>query len=191
MRKNSLLQYGFAVSSIAAALLASGHAAATNGYFTHGIGTHNKALAGAGTASPEQAIDAATNPAAGVLVGDRLDVGLAIFSPRREFSAGPSQVNGNFGAFTLEEGTTKSGSNWFPIPYVAKNWALENDRAITAVFYGRGGMNTDYKGSSATFDPDGPWSGGRDDAARRLRGRPHRGQSQPGVPRAQLQLEDG
>ena len=156
MRRSRLLAGGFALSSIAAALLSAGQASATNGYFTHGIGTHNKALAGAGTASPEQAIDAATNPAAGVFVGDRLDVGLAIFSPRREFSAGPSMVNGNFGAFTLEEGTTKSGSNWFPIPYVAKSWALENDSSITALFYGRGGMNTDYKGSSATFDPDGP-----------------------------------
>jgi long-chain fatty acid transport protein len=156
MRSSRLLTGGFALSTIAAALLSAGQASATNGYFTHGIGTHNKALAGAGTASPEQAIDAATNVAAGVLVGDRLDVGLAIFSPRREFTAGPSQVNGNFGAFTLSEGTTKSGSNWFPIPYIGKSWALENDRAITALFYGRGGMNTDYKGGSATFDPDGP-----------------------------------
>jgi long-chain fatty acid transport protein len=156
MRRSSLTTGAFTLSAFAAALLSAGQAVATNGYFTHGIGTHNKALAGAGTASPEQAIDAATNAAAGVLVGDRLDAGLAIFSPRREFSAGPSQVNGNFGAFTLEEGTTKSGSNWFPIPYIAKSWALENDRAISALFYGRGGMNTDYKGSSATFDPDGP-----------------------------------
>ena len=92
MRRSRLLAGGFALSSIAAALLSAGQASATNGYFTHGIGTHNKALAGAGTASPEQAIDAATNPAAGVFVGDRLDVGLAIFSPRREFSAGPSMA---------------------------------------------------------------------------------------------------
>jgi long-chain fatty acid transport protein len=63
-------------------MLASSQAMATNGYFTHGIGTHNKAQAGAGAASPEQAIDASNNIAAGVLVGDRLDLGLAIFSPR-------------------------------------------------------------------------------------------------------------
>ena len=50
---------GFTLSAIAAALLSSGSAMATNGYFTHGIGTHNKAQAGSGTASPEQAIDAA------------------------------------------------------------------------------------------------------------------------------------
>ncbi|MBT8446380.1 MAG: hypothetical protein KJO38_04470, partial [Gammaproteobacteria bacterium] len=146
----------FQRSALAAALLVSGNAMATNGYFTHGIGTHNKALAGAGVASPEHAIDAANNPAAGILVGDRFELGLAIFSPRREFNASASQVNGQFGAFTLSEGTTESGSEWFPIPYIAKSWSLDNDRAVTALFYGRGGMNTDYKGGSATFDPDGP-----------------------------------
>ncbi|MFT4768427.1 MAG: hypothetical protein ACI8RN_001564 [Glaciecola sp.] len=33
----------FAGGAIATALFISGNAAATNGYFTHGIGTHNKA----------------------------------------------------------------------------------------------------------------------------------------------------
>jgi long-chain fatty acid transport protein len=140
----------------ASALLVAGTAHATNGYFTHGIGTQNKAQAGAGTATPEQAIDAATNAAAGVLVGDRTDIGLAIFSPRREYSAGESQLNGQFGAFSLTEETVSSGSEWFPIPYIAKSWHLDEDRAFTALFYGRGGMNTDYTGGSATFDPDGP-----------------------------------
>jgi long-chain fatty acid transport protein len=146
----------FTRGAVAAALLVSGNAMATNGYFTHGIGTHNKAQAGSGVASPEQAIDAATNPAAGVVVGDRLDLGLAIFSPRRSYDASDSQINGQFGAFTINADNVKSGSEYFPIPYVAKSWVLENDAAITALFYGRGGMNTDYKNGSATFDPDGP-----------------------------------
>jgi long-chain fatty acid transport protein len=59
------------------------------------------------------------------------------------------------------------GSEWFPIPYVAKNWSLQNDGNITAAFYGRGGMNTDWDdaNSSATSylcgaNPDGsPASG--------------------------------
>jgi len=136
--------------------LAIPQAAATNGYFTHGIGTHNKALAGAGVASPEHAIDAANNAASGVLVGERFERGLALFSPRREYTARGSQLDGQFGAFTLSEGTVESGSEWFPIPYIAKSWTLENESAITALFYGRGGMNTDYSGGTATFDPDGP-----------------------------------
>jgi long-chain fatty acid transport protein len=156
MRKRTTLNCGLAATTLSITMLSPGLALATNGYFTHGIGTQNKAQAGAGTASPEQAIDAATNAAAGVLVGNRLDAGLAIFSPRREYTASGSQVNGQFGAFTIGEGTVESSSEWFPIPYIAKSWKLENERAITALFYGRGGMNTDYQGGSATFDPDGP-----------------------------------
>jgi long-chain fatty acid transport protein len=160
MRNSSRIHHSLARTSltaaVAAALYSASGAMATNGYFTHGIGTHNKALAGAGVASPEHAIDAANNAASGVLVGDRLELGLALFSPRREYTAGPSQVNGNFGAFTIGEGTVESGSEWFPIPYIAKSWSLENERAISLLFYGRGGMNTDYSGGSALFDPDGP-----------------------------------
>ena len=152
MRANTL----FASGAIATALFISGNAAATNGYFTHGIGTHNKAQAGAGTASPEQAIDAANNIAAGVLVGDRGDLGIALFSPRRSYNTSDSQLNGQFGSFTVNADNVESGSEYFPIPYAAKSWALENDRAISLLFYGRGGMNTDYKDGSATFDPDGP-----------------------------------
>jgi long-chain fatty acid transport protein len=79
-------------------------------------------------------------------------------SARAELLASDSQLNGQFGAFTVNTpgGEVNSGSEYFPIPYVAKSWALENDRAISLLFYGRGGMNTDYNGGSATFDPDGP-----------------------------------
>lgn len=143
-------------STLALALCGANAALATNGYFTHGIGTHNKALAGAGVASPEHVIDSANNAASGVLVDDRTEVGLAIFSPRREYSATRSQLNGQFGAFSLSEGTTSSDSEWFPIPYLAKGWHLDENRAFSLIFYGRGGMNTDYRSGSAIFDPDGP-----------------------------------
>lgn len=152
MRVHSL----FAGGSIAAALLVSSNVGATNGYFTHGIGTYNKAQAGAGTASPEQSIDAANNIASGVLVGNRLDLGLAIFSPRRSYDTTDSMVDGQFGAFTINADNVESSSEYFPIPYIGKSWTLDNDRALSLLFYGRGGMNTDYKRGSATFDPDGP-----------------------------------
>jgi len=132
------------------------HAYATNGYYTHGIGTHNKAMAGAGTASPTQAIDASTNPAAGILVGDTLDVGLALFIPERSYTTGDSLVNGNFGAFTLGGGKVDSGNEKHLIPYLAKTWLIDENNAITGLMYGRGGMNTDYSDGTATFDPDGP-----------------------------------
>jgi len=129
---------------------------ATNGYFTHGIGTHSKAMAGAGDSMPTMSIDAANNPASGVLVGEKLDVGIAVFSPRRSYEATQSQLNGQMGAFSLDAGKVDSGSEWFPIPYVAKNWKLDETSALTVSFYGRGGMNSDYTDGSATFDPDGP-----------------------------------
>ena len=129
---------------------------ATNGYFTHGVGTHSKAMAGAGDSMPTMSIDAANNPASGVLVGEKIDVGIAIFSPRRSYEATQSQLNGQFGAFSLDAGEVDSGSEWFPIPYVSKNWKMNETNALTVSFYGRGGMNSDYTSGSASFDPDGP-----------------------------------
>ncbi len=135
---------------------------ATNGYFTHGIGPANKAMAGAGDARPSMAIDAANNPASGVLLEASTDIGLALFAPYREYTVSDSMVNGQMGAFTLQSsldtvaGTVKSDRNLFPIPHLAKNWRLSEDSALTVSFYGRGGMNTTYRQGAATFDPDGP-----------------------------------
>ena len=131
-------------------------ASATNGYFTHGIGVKNKALAGAGTAMPAEAISAASNPAAAVIVGDRFEAGLSIFSPRRSYKSSTSQVNGNFGAFTIGPNSIDSDSEYFPIPYVGKVWPRGDNAVIALNFYGRGGMNTDWGGGTASLDPDGP-----------------------------------
>jgi long-chain fatty acid transport protein len=146
-------------------LVFSGSALATNGYFTHGVGTQSKGMAGTGIGSNADmgAIMSASNPALGVFVDDNWEVGFSIFSPRRSFVAGPSQLDGNLipidpdnGVFlpshTISEGEYDSGSEWFPIPYVAKNWSLDNDANLTFAFYGRGGMNTDWddSGISAT-----------------------------------------
>ncbi len=152
--KYSQLQRGLMAVAISAAM--SSPVYATNGYFTHAIGTHSKAMAGAGDAMPTMAIDVANNPASGILVDDELNLGLAIFSPRREYSVTQSQLNGQFGAFSLDAGTVESDNDYFPIPYAAKNWHLSDTRALTVAFYGRGGMNTEYRNGSATFDPDGP-----------------------------------
>ena len=75
--KHSQLQRGLMAVAISAAMSSS--ALATNGYFTHGIGTHSKAMAGAGDAMPTMAIDVANNPASGILVDDELNLGLAHF----------------------------------------------------------------------------------------------------------------
>lgn len=151
-----------AVSMVALGMFAfSGSALATNGYFTHGVGTQSKGMAGTGVGSNSNmgAIMSASNPALGVFVDDRWEAGLSIFSPRRSYEASASQLNGNLidlgggvflPSFTINQGEIDSSSEWFPIPYVAKNWSLDNDANITTAFYGRGGMNTDWDDASAS-----------------------------------------
>lgn len=129
---------------------------ATNGYFTHGIGSKNKAMAGSGLAMPEDAISLANNPAAILSNGDKIDVGLAVFSPLRNYKSSDSLANGNGGAFTIGPNNIKSSKNYFYIPHVAATWKLNDRSAWGIAFYGRGGMNTKWEGGTATFDPDGP-----------------------------------
>lgn len=131
-------------------------ALATNGYFSHGLGVKNKGMAGAGTAMPQEAIAVSMNPASSVLLGDHFELGMALFSPRRSYTALDSQANGQGGAFTIGPGEVKSGSNNFLIPYVARSWTRSENSGWAASIYGRGGMNTDYTSGTATFDPDGP-----------------------------------
>lgn len=137
-------------------LLVANSSFATNGYFTHGTGTKNKGMAGAGLALPQDAIDIVNNPASAVWVGESMQIGGALFSPKRSYTAGPSQANGNGGAFTIGQGSLDSSSEIFVIPHFARSWQRDNDTAFAIAFYGRGGMNTDWRGGSATFDPDGP-----------------------------------
>jgi long-chain fatty acid transport protein len=137
----------------------SGIASATNGYFTHGTGTKNKGMAGAGMALPDDAISTVNNPAVAVLVGDKMEIGAAVFNPNRSYSTTPSLINGQFGSFTIGPNDIDSDSNYFVIPHFARSWQRDNDTAWALAFYGRGGMNTDWAGGTATFDPDGPYPG--------------------------------
>ena len=133
-----------------------GNAFATNGYFTHGTGTKTKSMAGGGIALPEDAIEVVNNPAVVTEVGDQLIFGAALFSPNRKYSTTQSQLNGQFGSFTIGPNNLDSESNFFVIPHIARTWQLENNSAWGLSFYGRGGMNTEWDGGTATFDPDGP-----------------------------------
>ena len=132
---------------------------ATNGYFTHGVGAESKGMAGTGIGSNAAMgpIIVASNPALAVFASDRWEAGISFFSPRRSYTVEGS-AGGQQGAFSLGEGSYDSSSEWFPIPYVAKNWSLANDREVSFLFYGRGGMNTDWDDPTitATFDPDTP-----------------------------------
>jgi len=140
--------------SISGALIAPS-AYATNGYFAHGYSTAEKGLAGAGVAYSQDALSSATNPAGLVKVGERLDVGGAIFNPNRQYtvtgSPNPSP------AFSLQEGTTESAQDYFFIPHIAYNRMLDDTTAVGIAAYGSGGMNTNYKSAGA---PAGTFYGG-------------------------------
>jgi long-chain fatty acid transport protein len=118
-------------------------ASATNGYFSHGYGTKNKGMAGAGVALPQDAMATATNPAGMVWVGDRMDLGAALFSPRRSYSES-NTTTGMAGGFVVATRDQNSDSNYFLIPHFARNWMLSGDRSFGIAVYGNGGMNTDY-----------------------------------------------
>lgn len=122
-------------------------ALATNGYFTHGTGTLNKAMAGAGVALPQESIDTANNPAAAAFLDRGYSASLALFSPDRQYTVRgtPSQYPQTFG---LAPGTVTSESKYFPMPSVAANFRPNDTSGYGFSLLARGGMNTDYRTST-------------------------------------------
>jgi len=134
---------------------------ATNGYFSHGFSTKEKGLAGAGTAYSQDSMAAATNPAGMAFVGERLDVGLQLFSPSpRSYTVvgnilPPPPAPGSdpmlpFGsAINAQAGVeVESDNDFFLIPHFGYNWQLNSDSTVGVSIYGNGGMNTEYPASS-------------------------------------------
>ena len=152
------------LSACVVCLIVASPAFATNGYFAHGYGTKNKALVGAGIALPQDAMIAATNPAGMVFVGERMDVGAAIFSPSpRSYDAvgGTGLADGNpcggpcpfeFGPGNFAGQSIESENDYFLIPHFGYNWMLDSDTSTGVTVYGNGGMNTEYKGGFALHD---------------------------------------
>ncbi len=128
---------------VGALLVAFTSAQATNGYSPTGFGTANKGLAGAGVALPQDALAGATNPAGMVHLGDRLDLGAALFNPKRGFTAdnnaGPLPPFPN-----VPPGTYDSRNDLFLVPHFGWNHQIDGDSSIGVLLGGNGGMNTDY-----------------------------------------------
>lgn len=110
---------------------------ATNGYFSHGYGAKALGQAGVGVAWAQDALAAATNPAGTLAVGDRVDLGLTWFAPKRSAS-----VVGN--AFGADAGYDGNGKKNFFIPEFGWATRLLPTLAAGVAVYGNGGMNTDY-----------------------------------------------
>ena len=95
-------------------------------------------MAGVGIALPQDALAAAINPAGTAFVGDRFDIGLTAFAPRR--SAG---IEGN--AFGPDERYNGDGEKTFFIPEFGYTRQLSPRTGVGVAVYGHGGMNTEYR----------------------------------------------
>ena len=113
----------------------AGSAFATDGYFSHGYGMKAKGMGGAATATSDDAFFGANNPAAAAFAGNRLDLGVDLFSPRRKSSY-------EMGGTTVA--SSDSDSKYFLIPEFGYNHMMSNDLALGVSVYGNGGMNTNY-----------------------------------------------
>ncbi len=155
---SSRIQNHTIVGVAVALALAAGSVSATNGYYTHGVGTKQKSQAGAGSADPQEILAMATNPAGIAFIPESIDAGLGLFSPMRDYKTSESHANGGCAApgqcaYTIGPNNLSSKNELFFVPYVAMNWALSDADYLAAAFYGRGGMNTKWEGGTATYDP--------------------------------------
>ena len=125
--------------AVAAACCAPAFAFATNGYFSHGYGMKAKGMAGAATATAEDAFGGAVNPAKMVFVGNRIDFGAELFSPRRSVSR---QGSAGFGG--IYNDSVDSDSHYFIIPEFGYNKMINPNLSLGVTVYGNGGMNTDF-----------------------------------------------
>jgi long-chain fatty acid transport protein len=119
---------------------------ATNGYFSHGYGMKAKGMAGVGIALPQDALAAATNPAGITEIGDRLDVGVDWFMPRRS-----AEIRGN--GFGWDGTYSGDGKKDFLIPEFGYNKKLGWDMAVGIAVYGNGGMNSVYNNNPFNAGP--------------------------------------
>ena len=113
-------------------------ALATDGYFPHGYGLKAKGMGGAATAMADDSFGGANNPASMVWAGSRFDLGVDLFSPKRDIS--------RTGSLAGIDGSVSSGSNLFAIPEIGYNRMIGWDMSVGVSVYGNGGMNTDFSG---------------------------------------------
>lgn len=142
-----LLRNSLRLISAAALVSVGSPALATNGYSPTGFGTANKGLAGAGVALPQDAMAGATNPAGIARLGDRIDLGVALFAPERGFTAdnnaGPPPA-GPGDPSSIPPGTYSSRNDIFLVPAAGWNHVIDDRHSVGLLIGGNGGMNTEY-----------------------------------------------
>jgi long-chain fatty acid transport protein len=121
--------------TILVSALASGTGAwATDGYFPHGYGMKSLGMGGASVAMTDNAFAGANNPATSAYAGNRYEVGVNLFSPKRS-----ATTMGQSGPMD-----TQSDSNHFLVPEFGYNRNMDAKTSFGVTVYGNGGMNTDY-----------------------------------------------
>jgi long-chain fatty acid transport protein len=70
---------------------------------------------------------------------NQINVGVSLFSPRREIEG-----RGGLGGGFVPNDTVESDSNYFVIPNIAGSYQIDDVSALGVAIYGNGGMNTDY-----------------------------------------------
>lgn len=116
-----------------AALVATS-AFATDGYFPHGYGMKALGMGGASVAMTDNAFAGANNPATAAYAGNRYELGVNLFSPKRSSST----------EMTGASVETKSDSNYFLVPEFGYNRDIDAKTSFGVTVYGNGGMNTNY-----------------------------------------------
>ena len=137
-------------------------AQATNGYMSHAYSPTAKGLAGAGEAAlPQDSMSLVGNPAGLTRIGQRADIGLSWFSPRREYTGTNMMAPGvNIAPVgsTMTGGDVESENNHFFIPNFGYSHPIDNVSSVGIAVYGNGGMNSDYR-SADTFMGIGTYGG--------------------------------
>jgi long-chain fatty acid transport protein len=137
------------LATLIATAIAPATVLATDGYFSHGYGMKAKGMAGVSTARTDDAFGGANNPAQGVFVGDRLDVGVDWFSPVRSVERSGASI-------PPLNGKVDSGRENFLVPEFGYNKMVSSNMSLGLTVYGNGGMNTAYpQGSFQCPTPTG------------------------------------
>ncbi|WP_396436020.1 OmpP1/FadL family transporter [Limnohabitans sp.] len=129
-------------ATVVATVLATTSAAwATDGYFPHGFGMKSKGMGGASVAVTDNAFAGINNPAASVWAGNRVEMGVDAFMPKRSAARSAPGFGG------MLEGDMKSGGSVFAVPEFAYNKMIDDRMSWGVTVYGNGGMNTEYPGA--------------------------------------------
>jgi long-chain fatty acid transport protein len=129
---NNKYNYAVRLALLGLSALGANTVWATDGYFDYGYGIKAKGIGGAGVAFPQDSIAPASNPAGIAFIDNRIDAGLAYFTPDRSASLGSEHFDGN-------------GVQNFYLPDIGFKHSLTTNFDFALTVYGNGGMNTDYR----------------------------------------------